>query len=256
MLHLIRRSVSAMVPGMNEGELRELVRSIESLREYQRESVRETERLMRESRAETELVFQHSREEMDRSLMRTREELAEGLRQSRKEMDRALLRSKEKFDSALLQSKGETDKALRELSGLFSTQWGKLVEALVEPSCLDAFVTRGINIRRSFQRAEGVDSDGREMEVDVLLVNGNEVVAIEVKTTLKTADVEEHEQRLHRLKDAFPEYREKKVYGGVAALSFDSDSDRYAYKRGLFVMKPEKGLVRIVNDQSFIPKEF
>ena len=169
---------------------------------------------------------------------------------------RGIWRKRDAAGVSLLQSKEETDKALRELSGLFSTQWGKLVEALVEPSCLDAFVTRGINIRRSFQRAEGVDSDGREMEVDVPLVNGNEEVAIEIKTTLKTADVEEHVQRLHRLKDAFPEYRKKKVYGGVDALTFDSDCDRYAYKRGLFVMKPAKGLVRIVNDQSFILKEF
>ena len=98
---------------MSEAELQALVKSIEELRESQRESLRETERMMRESKA-------------------------------------------------------ETDQATRDLSGVFSTQWGRLVEALVEPSCLDAFIDRGINIRRSFQRAEGIDSDGRQMEIDVL----------------------------------------------------------------------------------------
>jgi hypothetical protein len=197
---------------MSEAELQALVQSIVELRESQRQSLRETERILRESHERTE---------------------------------QALTRSREK-----------TEQSVRDLSGLFSTQWGKLVEALVELSCLDAFVDRGIKIRRSFQRAEGMDSEGRMMEIDVLLANGTEVVAIEVKTTLKTADVEEHEERLERFKDAYPEYREKRVYGGVAALSFDSGSDRYAYKRGLFVLRPDKGLVRIVNDQSFRPKEF
>jgi hypothetical protein len=208
---------------MSEVEIKALVQSIVELRESQRQSLRETERMLRESHEKTE---------------------------------QAMARSKEERDRRIAQSNEKTDQAIRALSGLFSTQWGKLVEALVEPSCLDAFVNRGINIRRSFQRAEGQDSEGRTMEVDVLLVNGKEVVAIEVKTTLKTADVDEHEERLEWLKDAFPEYREKQVYGGVAALSFDSYSDRYAYKRGLFVLRPDKGLVRIVNDQGFKPKEF
>lgn len=186
---------------MSEAELQALVRSIEELRENQREMARETDRVFR-------------------------------------------------------QSKEETDRAIRQLSGLFSTQWGKLVEALVEPGCVDQFRKRGIAITRSMQRAEGIDSDGRQMEIDVLLVNGKEIVAVEVKTTCKISDVEEQEDKLERFKEAFPEYRDKTVYGAVAGLKFESQSDKYAYRRGLFVLKPLDGLAKIMNDDKFQPKVF
>ena len=168
----------------------------------------------------------------------------------------ALVRSIEELRESQRESQSETDRAIKELAGVFATQWGKLVEALVEPSCVDQFRERGINITRSFQRAEGINGEGRQMEIDVLLVDGNEVVAIEVKTNLKTSDVDEHEERLERFKAAFPEYKEKTVFGAVAALSFDSDSDKYAYRRGLFVLRPDKGLTRIANDGAFQPKRF
>jgi len=186
---------------MSESDLQALVRSIEVLRDSQRESQLETDRLLK-------------------------------------------------------QSKEETDQAIRELSGVFTTQWGRLVEALVEPSCVEQFKARGVKITRSFRRAKGSDAAGRQMEIDVLLVNGNEVVAIEVKTTLKTSDVEDYEDRLERFKEAFPEYADKTVLGGIAALNFDSDSDKYAYRRGFFVLRPDQGVTRIVNDESFQPKKF
>ena len=38
----------------------------------------------------------------------------------------------------------ETDRKINQLSGLFTSQWGKLIEALVEPNVLDLFQRRGI----------------------------------------------------------------------------------------------------------------
>ncbi len=52
----------------------------------------------------------------------------EELRESRKETDRVLRRSKE-----------ETDQAIKEMAGVFTTQWSKLVETLVELSCVEQF---------------------------------------------------------------------------------------------------------------------
>lgn len=51
-------------------------------------------------------------------------------------------------------------------------------------------------------------------------------------------------------------YRDKEVLGAVAALSFDSDSDKYAWRRGMFVLKPAHGLARIANSAGFLPKRF
>jgi hypothetical protein len=46
------------------------------------------------------------------------------------------------------------------------------------------------------------------------------------------------------------------VFGALAAIAFDSGSDKYAYRRGLFVLEPDKGFTRIVNDAGFQPKAF
>lgn len=66
------------------------------------------------------------------------------------------------------------------------------------------------------------------MEIDVLLVNGKEVIAVQVKAKLKVANVEKHEKNLGRFREVFPEYRDNEVLGSVVDLSFDSDSDKYA----------------------------
>ena len=156
----------------------------------------------------------------------------------------------------LRESQKETDRAIRKLAGVFSSQWGELVEALVEPGLIQKFQDRGVPITQSAQRVEGIDKEGRQVEADVLLINGDTVVAIEVKSKCKTEDIEDHEDRMSRFKEAFPQYADKKVLGGVAALVFDSNCHRYAFKRGLFVLKPIEGVAQILNNEGFRPKGF
>ncbi len=79
---------------------------------------------------------------------------------------------------------------------------------------------------------------------------------MEVKAKLKVANVEKHEKNLGRFREVFHEYRDKEVLGAVASLHSNSDSDKYAWRRGMFVLKPEQGLVRIVNGTDFLPKQF
>lgn len=165
-------------------------------------------------------------------------ELREFHRQSRAETDRAI------------------DEAIRKLAGEFSSQWGDLVEALVEPSLVGQFQARGVPITQSTRRMEGIDQAGRQVEIDVLLVNGDAVVAIEVKTKCKVDDIVDFEDSLSRFRETFRQYSGHRLLAGVAAVTFDSDCDRYAYKRGMFVLKPIAGIAQILNDEGFVPKEF
>lgn len=85
----------------------------------------------------------------------------------------------------------ETDRKIRELSSLFTSQWGKLVEALVEPGAVNLFRKRGIKVQYSARRIEVEDETGRKVaEYDIVLVNDDEMVVIEVKTTVKKEDVD------------------------------------------------------------------
>jgi len=135
--------------------------------------------------------------------------------------------------------------------------WGKLVESLVKPSVATQFRKRGIPIIGSGQRVER-EIGGETMEIDILLTNGDSVVAVEVKTKLTVEHVNEHiEKHLKPFRRFFPEYQDKKVYGAVAYIHLEENSDRYAYKNGLFVLTFDaKNMVKIKNDSKFIPKTY
>lgn len=150
----------------------------------------------------------------------------------------------------------QTDRQIKELSALFTDQWGKMVEALVEPSALQLFQERGIDVRYTYRRVEA-QLNGRQMELDLLLENGNEVVVIEVKSNLRVEDVNDFIGTLERFPEFFPRYRDYKIYGGVAGLMFSEESDKYAYRKGMFVLSATgDGIAQIKNDDLFRPKNF
>ena len=79
---------------------------------------------------------------------------------------------------------------------------------------------------------------------------------IEAKTTLGVDDVKEHLERLEKFKSFFPEYADRKVIGAVAGIVIDEGSDKFAYKKGLFVIEQSGDTVKITNDDEFSPIEW
>ncbi len=150
----------------------------------------------------------------------------------------------------------ETDQKINQLSGLFSSQWGKLLEALVQPAALRLFQERGIRVHYVYQRVKG-QVEGHTLELDLLLENSDEVVVIEVKSTLKVSDVTDFLADLGRFLDFFPRYRSYRVYAGAAGLNIDEEADRFAYRQGLFVLGLSgEGVVQLKNDAAFSPRDF
>ncbi|MCA6538993.1 MAG: DUF3782 domain-containing protein, partial [Pseudanabaena sp. M037S2SP2A07QC] len=50
-----------------------------------------------------------------------------------------------------------------------------------------------------------------------------------------------------------PHYGNFKAYGAVAGIEINEGIDRYAYRQGLFVIKPSGDGVAIANDDDFKP---
>ena len=76
----------------------------------------------------------------------------------------------------------ENARRIRELDELFNGQWGKLMEALVKGDLVALLNRRGIEVELVFTNVER-NYGGRRWEIDILAVNGAELVAVEVKTT-------------------------------------------------------------------------
>ncbi|WP_133512861.1 DUF3782 domain-containing protein [Candidatus Thiosymbion oneisti] len=144
----------------------------------------------------------------------------------------------------------------RAAENLFIGKWGRLLEALVRPGVAELFRVRGIDVNRTLERIRARQG-GEEMEIDLLLVNGDALVVVEVKSTLKVEDVRKLLKDLETFLKFFPEYRGYRRFGAVAALAIDESADRYAYRHGLFVLTMgREGLVTLRNDDAFQPQDF
>jgi hypothetical protein len=117
------------------------------------------------------------------------------------------------------------------------------------------FADRGIEITELYSRAS-VRRNGGTMEVDVLGVGSQHIIAVEVKLRLEQEDVKDFLEELPRFFDFFPHHRGRTLYGAVAGMSIDESVDRFAYKNGLFVMGQSGENICLLNDEKFIPRAY
>lgn len=198
-------------------------------------------------------------------LKRTGQQLQETA-ELQKETDRKLQETAEqqKETEKLLQETAEqqkkTDWQLKRTESMFTSQWGKLMESLIEGSLVELLRARGVEVLQTMTNAESsfVRDDGivQNKEFDILAVNGDEVVAVEVKTTLTPEKVRHFVSALEHFKRYFRYYRDMRVYGAVAYLRSEAEARRYAERQGLFVIRATGDSASIVNAEGFRPREF
>ncbi|WP_430014029.1 DUF3782 domain-containing protein [Microcystis ichthyoblabe FBCC-A1114] len=210
-------------------------RAAQSKAEYDRRA-EEYDRLVAQSKAEYDRLVAQSNAEYDRH----RVEIENLLAESKLESDRSMTELKRTVE--------RTSKAVDSLT----TRWGRFVEELVEPAVLRLFQEKGIDIKEVYPRAR-VKRQGIAMEIDILGVDDTDLVVVECKSRLSQDDVDEFIEKLTRFKIAFPHYQNYRAYGAVAGIEINEGIDRYAYKKGLFVIKPSGDTVAIINDADFQP---
>ena len=149
----------------------------------------------------------------------------------------------------------ETARRIRELDELFNGQWGKLMEALVKGDLIALLNRRGIGVDHLSTNLER-NYGGRRWEIDILAVNGSELVAVEVKTTMKVRDVDHFLETLRNVNVLLPEYADHAAYGAVAYLKANESADSYAERRGLFVIRATGSSASITNREHFRPRPF
>ncbi|MBX3015305.1 MAG: hypothetical protein KF832_27545 [Caldilineaceae bacterium] len=173
-----------------------------------------------------------------------------------KETDARFKETDARLDRRFQESDERFDRRFRQLEGLFGNQWGRLLEALVEPGVLRLFQTRGIPVHSLYRRAIA-QVNGNSMEIDLLLENTNEAIAVEVKSQLTVELVNDFLSDLAEFPHFFPKYSHYRLYGAVAGLNIPQDVARYAYRRGLFILSVTgNDMVHILNDEKFIPYDF
>jgi hypothetical protein len=189
--------------------------------------------LFRESeqqRQESQLAFDRYRQTAER-------EMAE----LRKQSDRT--------DQQIEKLTAQVAQTNKQVGGLTS-RWGEFVENLIKPAAARLFQEQGIDVHLTALRVTGQDEQG-SIEIDILVENTTEVVAIEVKSHLEVRDVKRFLQTLERFKKAFPKHKNDKLYGAVAGIKIDERVNEYAIQEGLFLIQPAGDSVVIANSHEF-----
>ena len=93
-------------------------------------------------------------------------------------------------------------------------------------------------------------------ELDIIARDGEWLVIVEVKTTLRPDDIDDFHKKLWKAKTYMPEYHDKIIYGAVAFITADSSSDQMAENQGFFVIRATGSSSSIVNKPGFKPKAF
>ena len=173
-----------------------------------------------------------------------------------KELHRKFKVEQQKTEEAIRRVSESLDKA----SGNFNNKWGSFMENLVKGDLVRLLNERDIQVVKTLSRVPFYRSKGeQEGEFDLIAVNGEEVVIVEVKTTLMPSHVDYFIEKLKKFRNVFPEYSDKRIYGSIAYLDDNNMAANYAKDKGLFVIKAPGGeshVSMITNAPDFTPKLF
>ena len=149
----------------------------------------------------------------------------------------------------------ETNKKVKEAFDLFTSQWGRLMESLVEGDINRIFNERGIKVQDTSTRRKG-SYQGENYEFDIIAHNGKETVIIEVKTTLRVSDVKSFIKKLQKARTYLRMDDDEVIYGAIAYLQADAGSEIFAQKEKLFVIRATGDSAAIINQPDFVAEKF
>jgi hypothetical protein len=192
-----------------------------------------------------------------RKLQKSQDEAWAAIRetqQAHKETEKAIRetqqahRETEKAIRETQQAHRETEKAIKEtqknIGGLNNTL-GSLVEHIMTPDLPRKFKPLGFTFDK-ITTIKWATEGNIYAEIDGLLENGTQAMVVEVKTTLRQTDIDDHLLRMEKVRKYADEHGDKRQFmGAIAATITDKATKEYALKKGFFVIEPKGEDVKV-----------
>jgi hypothetical protein len=183
----------------------------------------------------------------------TLEQVVESIRELRREGEESGHRINQMIE--------RTERILEENArqmGYLNNRFGELAEHLVAPNIKEKFNALGFTFTRSALDVKLSDPLRRTlMEIDILLENGDIVIAVEVKAKPKEMDIEEHKERMELLRRSADTHNDTRKYrGAIAGAIMPGSVKNYALKAGFYVIEQTGDTVRIDIPEGFIPRDW
>jgi hypothetical protein len=160
----------------------------------------------------------------------------------------------------LAQSKKETDRITQQnakLIGDLGNKFGSFTEGMAFPSMEKVLRERFsmTTVATRYKSRRGGDT----IEIDVLGIANSEVntvIVVEVKSHLKSRDIDQMLKILARFPEFSPEQKGKKLYGIIAFVEASDNVIEEAKKAGLYVARIHDELFDLLPPDGFLPKDF
>jgi hypothetical protein len=127
--------------------------------------------------------------------------------------------------------------------GGLSNSLGSIVERILLPGLPEKFRKFGYSFNRvaTYSYSAGVYA-----QIDGMLENGSQAIAVEVKTTLRKADIDDHLIRMEKIRKHASEHGDTRQFmGAMAAFIAGEAAKNYALEKGLFVIEPSGEDVKV-----------
>jgi hypothetical protein len=194
-------------------------------------ALQETGRLLEKSRAEFDERLKESRAEFDARMKKVDQQREE----SRAEFEREMKESRERM------------KKLEKLTGSWANNHGFVAEEYF----INSFEKGKTNFfGEKFDEIEPKIKGfkkGFKDEYDILLINGESIGIVEIKYKANETDVQEVIRKAETFRVNFPEYKNHRIYLGLASMAFYSELEKECIKQGIAVIK-QVGDKMIIND--------
>lgn len=207
---------------------------------------KEAERLSAQRAKEFKKEIKEQREEAKRLSAQRAKEFKEEMKKRQEKSDQESKQFKEDMQKESKQFKEDMKKELNKFRGIWSNAWGDFVETLFSGRFVE-LIQDWIPSIRYIIKNMGDRKKGRECEFDIVAVNNDSLVATEVKSTLGVSDVKKFLEKLKNFTLFFPQFKGCKIYGAVAFLKANEDAEKFAMKKGLFVIAAKSDTGEILN---------
>ena len=149
----------------------------------------------------------------------------------------------------------ETDRKISKLGNRF----GELIEHLVAPNLMRKFNELGYNYTKCSRNIEIQEAESQNSitEIDIFLENGDIVMAIEIKAKPDKNDVNEHIERMEKLRKYADKRGDKRRFrGGIGAAILSKEMRDYILKNGFYLIEQTGDTVFINMPENFSPREW
>jgi hypothetical protein len=218
---------------------------------------KETDRQLKETDKQLKEVSQQQKENAQQ-LKETDRQLKE-VSQQQKETE-LLLKEVSQQQKENAQQQKETDKQLKELGkqiGGLGAKFGSFTEGLALPSMETILRQRfGMEVISPSVR---VSKEGQHIEIDVLAyTNGelNTAYIVEVKSHARQEDITQLKSILQRFRRFFPEHKDKKLYGILAAVDLSPELREKILQEGLYVARIHDQVFELDIPDNFPPQTY